>query len=145
MQKVANRIKKLETAARGTQRSIDRRREWIKNDEGRDILSPEPIGATGTYRERLIIRLAEQNDQITYWKGIRAEQVASGNATNYSRETIKKGDFIRYWFGWAEVARANAVAVSVLTEYTWTDKILYELLLDHKTAAEYAEAQAKIE
>jgi hypothetical protein len=51
---------------------------------------------------------------------------------------------VRYRFGWAEVVRANAKTVSVKTEYTWTDKIDYEALTDHKTAAEYAEARAAI-
>ncbi|MGL3808156.1 DUF3560 domain-containing protein, partial [Paeniglutamicibacter sp. R2-26] len=138
VQTVANRIKKLEADARATQRNIDGRREWIKDENGRDILSPEPIGASGAYRERLETRLAEQNDQLTYWKQVRAEQIAAGKATNYTRETIDKGDYVRYRFGWVEVVRANAKTVSVKTPYTWTDKIEYEALIDHKTAAEYA-------
>ncbi|MFJ6419330.1 DUF3560 domain-containing protein [Paeniglutamicibacter sp. NPDC091659] len=142
VQTVANRIKKLEADARATQRNIDGRREWIKSEAGRDVLSAEPIGATGAYRERLLTRLADQNDQITYWKQIRAEQIAAGEATNYSRETISKGDYVRYRFGWVEVVRANAKTVSVKTEYTWTDKIEYTALTDHKTAHEYAEALA---
>ena len=144
VQTVANRIKKLEADTRGTQRNIDGRREWIKDEAGRDMLSNEPIGATGAYRERLLTRLAEQNDQLTYWKQVRAEQIATGKATNFSRETISKGDYVRYRFGWAEVVRANAKTVSVKTDYTWTDKIEYEALTDHKTAAEYAEARAAI-
>lgn len=135
---VANRIKKLEADARRTQRHITGTREWIKDDAGEYALSAEPIGASGAYLARLTATLEEQRDQLAYWQQVRAEQITEGKATNYSRETIKKGDYVRIRYGWAEVARVNAKSVSVRTEYSWTDRVDYEAIKAVKTAKEMA-------
>ncbi|TQO19658.1 uncharacterized protein DUF3560 [Rhodoglobus vestalii] len=136
VQTVANRIKKLEADTRRTQRHITGKRDWITNDAGQSEFSAEPIAATGAYLDRLTILLAEQQDQLTYWLQVRADQIAGGTATNYTRETISKGDFVRHRFGWAEVARVNAKSVSIRTEYSWTDTLEYEAIKEVKTAAE---------
>lgn len=136
VQTVANRIKKLEADTRRTQRHIDGKREWITDEAGQDALSAEPIGATGAYLDRLTVRLAEQRDQLAYWQQIRADQINAGAATNYSRETISKGDYVRYRFGWAEVARANAKSVSIRTEHSWTNTLEYEAIKEVRKAAD---------
>lgn len=144
---VANRIKKLEADARRTQRHITGTRQWIKNDAGEHVLSTEPIGASGAYLDRLTATLEDQRDQLAYWQQVRADQITEGKATNYSRETIKKGDYVRIRYGWVEVARVNAKSVSVRTEYSWTDRVDYEAIKAVKTAEEMAalvaEHQAK--
>lgn len=135
---VANRIRKIEADTRRTQRHIIGRREWIKNDAGDHELSAEPIGATGAYLDRLTAQLEDQRDQLAYWQQIRADQIAEGKATNFSRETINKGDYVRIRYGWAEVVRVNAKSVSVRTEYSWTDLVNYEAIKAVKTAEEMA-------
>ncbi|MEV8252362.1 DUF3560 domain-containing protein [Rhodoglobus sp. NPDC076762] len=142
VQTVANRIKKLEADTRRTQRHIDGKREWVTNEAGQDTLSAEPIGATGAYLDRLTVRLAEQRDQLAYWRQIRTDQISTGAATSYSRETINKGDYVRYRFGWAEVARVNAKSVSIRTEYSWTNTLEYEAIKEVRTAADMGDATA---
>lgn len=135
---VANRIKKLEADTRRTQRHITGSRQWIKNDAGEYELSAEPIGATGAYLGRLSATLEEQRDQLAYWQQIRADQITEGKATNYNRDTIKKGDYVRIRYGWTEVARVNAKSVSVRTQYSWTDRVDYEAIRAVRTAEEMA-------
>ena len=73
---------------------------------------------------------AETVDQLTYWRGIRAAQIAEGTATNYDRDTVKKGDRVRVRGHWREVVRANAKSVSVTTGYSWTDTVPYAEIQD---------------
>ncbi|MHA7142909.1 hypothetical protein [Arthrobacter sp. Bz4] len=80
--------------------------------------------------------LADELDQLTYWQGIRANQIAEGKATNYTREQINKGDYVRIGGSWYEVARANQKTVSLITGYSWTRKADYAQIRDHRTTEE---------
>lgn len=110
---VANRIAKFEAEARRRQRKLDGyTKVYFTDSQGKkygDVFPP----ATGEYRIRLEAELAELTDQNTYWKGVRAEQVTSGEATDYGPDTISKGDFVRCRGGWCEVLRVNPKSVSV--------------------------------
>lgn len=141
---VANRIKKLEADARRTQRWLDGERKWLTRPDGTTYLTDEPVPAAGAYREKLEVMLTQQQDQVAYWVGVREAQVEEGKATNFTREMIKPGDWVNHRFGWVQVVRANPKTVSVKTEYTWTDKIEYEALTGHMTAAEYDAAVARV-
>ncbi|CAM5537477.1 DUF3560 domain-containing protein [Leifsonia shinshuensis] len=107
---VANRIEKLAADIRGHLRQLE---GHIAN---RGTVYAEQIPpASGAYRDRLTAELDELVDQHDYWQAVRAEQIEAGTATNYSRETINKGDHVRVGRSWYEVARVNAKSVSVYT------------------------------
>jgi hypothetical protein len=95
---------------------------------------------TGGARARRAGELAEHLEhtraQLTYWQQVRAEQITAGEATNYSRADISRGDLIQYHGGWCVVVRANAKSVSVpapLAGGTATHTVRYEHLRDHVT------------
>jgi len=137
---VANRIKIVggrhptHSTRHHRQARMDHQRRWAKCVERRTNRRIR--------HDRLTVRLEEQQDQLTYWLQVRADQIAGGAATNYSRETINKGDFVRHRFGWAEVVRINAKSVSVRTEYSWTNTLEYEAIKEVKTAAEMSSQAA---
>ncbi len=122
---VARRISNLERESRRLRRAID----GYRNALG-DVFPP----ATGAYRDRLGRELATTLEQLEYWRGIRRGQVESGQATNYSRETIAKGDFVEYRGAWHQVVRANAKSVSVRSQVggSWTDTLPYAELTGHR-------------
>ncbi|MFI5783150.1 DUF3560 domain-containing protein [Nocardia sp. NPDC051570] len=108
---VANRIATLEAEQRADQRILD------GGKRGRaPYIYVEPP-ASGEYRDRVQARMTQRAGEIEYWKGIRAEQIASGQATGYSRNDINKGDAINYRGRWHEVVRVNAKSVTVDSLY----------------------------
>ncbi|WP_078113966.1 DUF3560 domain-containing protein [Gordonia sp. IITR100] len=113
---VANRIDKFEAEQRADQRALDGHTRTLFTD-GRGVKHTEKTtAATGEYRERLIDRMAERADQITYWQGIRDKQIADGTAGDYSPDTITAGDLVNIRFhGWTPVLRTNTKTVSVET------------------------------
>ncbi|GEL25738.1 hypothetical protein PSU4_46920 [Pseudonocardia sulfidoxydans NBRC 16205] len=75
-------------------------------------------------------------EQLSYWQRVRDAQIAAGEATNYSRDDISRGDLIRYEGGWYVVVRANAKSVSVPSPLTGggaTHTVRYEHLREHVT------------
>lgn len=118
---VANRIVKFEAEVRKVERSI----------AGTPGYGP----ATGTSREYLEGKLAELTDQVTYWQGVRTEQIETGKATGFSKDTVGKGDLVRVRGQWRRVVRVNAKTVSLETGYSWTDTVPYAEIQRHTAAA----------
>lgn len=130
---VARRIDTLKAELRRCERNRDGYRRTLSAQAGHvDEFPP----ATGRYRERLVARIGEFTDQITYWEEIRAEQIKDGSASNYSRETVRKGDSVLYGRTWHQVVRVNAKSVSVATGYGWTDTVKYADIRDHRPAGD---------
>ncbi|MCT7373261.1 DUF3560 domain-containing protein [Mycolicibacterium llatzerense] len=90
--------------------------------------------ASGAYREQVTERMSQRADEITYWEGIYAELQAAGLANTYDKDTIAKGDLVKFRSGWYEVARANAKTVSVYLHAPAkvTYKLGYHELSGHK-------------
>lgn len=121
---VANRVEKIGAKIRRRQRMLD---EWGQFNQG----PSGPTAANEELRLRLEAEQAELRDQLTYWEAVRAEQIASGIASNHSRETIQKGDRVKIRGHWREVVRANPKTVSVTTGYSWTDTAPYAEIQQH--------------
>lgn len=132
---VKNRIEKFEAEQRRDQRTLDGYRRVVARSATHEYVD-EFDPATGAYREQVIARMAQRGDQIAYWKGIYAELQASGAASGHSRDTITKGDLIKYRGHWYPVVRVNAKTVSVRLHETasWTDRIGYHEISDHRHA-----------
>ena len=95
---VANRIEKLEAELRSIQLRID----GVPTNG-----HPVTEAATGVRLARLEHQKASLIDHLDYWKQVRDEQIASGQARNYSQEKISAGDQIKVAGMWWTVARAN--------------------------------------
>lgn len=136
---VKNRIEKLQAEQRGDQRILDGHRRVVARTATHEYVD-EFDAATGAYREQVIARMAQRGDQIAYWSGIYADLQASGIAGRHSRDSISKGDLIKYRGHWYPVVRVNSKTVSVrLHELaSWTDRIGYHEISGHRpgTAAD---------
>lgn len=113
---VANRIQKLDAEQRADQRALDGHTRTVAVlGDGQRIVETT-TAATGERRERITARMAQRADDLTYWRGIRAQQIADGQTGDYSPTTITVGDHIKLRFhGWVPVLRVNKVTVSVQT------------------------------
>ncbi|SJN25243.1 hypothetical plasmid protein [Microbacterium esteraromaticum] len=126
---VANRIEKIAADIRRWERQIDA-----------DVYDAETGYRPATEEQKAkraahyAPRLDEMRDQLAYWQQVRDDQIASGQATGYSPETVKKGDAVKIRGTWYKVARANAKTVSVETPYSWTDRSPWAEVQDHRAA-----------
>lgn len=134
---VKNRIGRLEADQRRDQRILDGHRRVVARTANTEYVDEFPA-ATGEYRERVAARLAQTVDQIEYWRGVYAELQAEGLANTYSRETVSKGDAVKYRSSWYRVVRANAKTVSVhlFEGASFTNTIGYHELSGHRRASE---------
>lgn len=133
---VANRIDKLEAEQRGDQRKLDGhvRTVYVDNQGGRHCESTAAVA--GEVRDRIGTRMADRADQITYWKGIRDEQISTGEATNYGPATITKGDQVCWRGTWYLVRRVNKKTVTIpsIVGGSWTDTMPYHEIQGHRSA-----------
>lgn len=133
---VANRLETLGADLRRAERQLNGHTCTIyKVGDTRYVEASEP--AQGEYSERLQARIQELRDQISYWEGVRAEQVAAGMAGNYGPETISKGDQVKFRGSWYEVRRVNRKSVTIpsMVGGSWTDTVPYHELSGHQPAA----------
>lgn len=126
---VANRIQKLGADIRRAERSIEA--DYYHPERGYEPATQERKDARAV---AIAPRLAELRDQLTYWESVRAEQIADGTATNYSRDTIKPGDMVQVGHWWHRVVRANQKTVSVDTGHSWTQTTPYAKITAHRSA-----------
>lgn len=119
---VARRIERLEVEQRKFGRAIASYTELSEISEDQQA-----------HRERLEVKNAELLDQITYWQGIRDEQIASGQVVEYSRDTIAKGDLVKYMSEWRRVKRVNQKSVTV-DWGTWSPTVPYADIEGHEPA-----------
>lgn len=91
--------------------------------------------ATGENARRLQLDLERVESEIAYWQGLRDAQVASGEATNLTRESIHRGDRILYRREWYEVIRTNPKSVSVRGRFIDNVTIPYARIEDRIEAA----------
>lgn len=133
-QQVAHRIAKLEAEIRATRRQLD----GYTRAPGSPYAEQVPP-ATGSARQHHLDRLAAQEDHLTYWQNVRAEQIESGEVREFTREQISRGDMIRHGSMWNVVARANPKTVTIYLdaerEITSGYRVPYTQIRDHRPAA----------
>lgn len=129
---VANRIEKFAAEVRRIERELAGKPMWCDDGQGGSVLrhrKPE-----GAYRERLEAQHEGRTRDLEFWRSVRDEQVANGEATNYGPETVAKGDAVKIRGDWRRVVRANKKSVSVETGYSWTDRAPWAEVSDHRAA-----------
>lgn len=127
-QAVARRIEKLTAQLRRLERDRDGYSRTLHTDAQtgqKYVETHEP--ATGDYRDRVLAEIEHTADEIAYWDGVRAAQLADAAATAYSRELIATGDLIRYAGHHHRVLRVNAKSVTIgsIVGGSWTDRVPY--------------------
>ncbi|MEV0283514.1 DUF3560 domain-containing protein [Kribbella sp. NPDC050820] len=123
---VGRRIDRLETQLRKVQRQLD---GYTRVIGGYEQVHPP---AEGRFAETLRLARADLTSQLDYWHGIRDELDAAG--PTYSKETIRKGDYVRVSGVSRRVARVNQKTVSVETGYSWTGRAPYHGITGHRSA-----------
>lgn len=133
---VKNRIDRLQAEQRKDQRALDGHSRVVARTATHTYRDEFPP-ATGNYRQQLLDRTAQRASEIEYWQSVYATQQAAGLATTYSRDTIAKGDQIRYRGRWYSVVRANPKTVSVrlFGGASFTNTIGYHEISGHQPAA----------
>lgn len=126
---VANRIEKIAADIRRMERRIEA--DFYDSEKGYRPATEEQKSKRAAH---FAPRLDEMRDQLAYWQQVRDDQIASGQATGYSPESVKKGDAVKIRGSWHKVARANAKTVSVETPYTWTNRAPWAEVQDHRAA-----------
>lgn len=107
--------------------AIRRRITGSSHKFSRDHIEVTPP-AEGGHLDYLRTEEERLEGELGYWQGIRAEHLASGQAQDHSRESIKKGGFVqlrRAHERWHKVTRVNPKTVTcVVGEYAngseWT-------------------------
>lgn len=93
----------------------------------------------GERKERLKHQKASLEDHLDYWRKVRADQLASGEAREFSQDTISPGDSIKIGGSWHVVARANKKTCTVWFDQergvTNSNRAPYSNITDHKKAA----------
>lgn len=115
---VANRVARLEAEERKLRRTLDGHTRTLFTDS-RGVKHVETTTpASGDHRSRIEALLAETVDQLAYWRSVREQQVADGVASDFSPESIKKGDLVlTRWTSWAQVLRVNPKTVTIRHEF----------------------------
>ena len=85
------------------------------------IEQAESLGGHEEYIERITGVIADAKDRADYWRA----KIEEAGGVRYSRETVKKGSFIRYRGTWYPVKRVNPKSVTIshwlgIPTFTWT-------------------------
>lgn len=113
---VANRIDKLEA---------ERRR-----------LVRRQVTASGAWADKLAALLARTEEQLDYWCGVRAEQVAAGEAVDLGPHCVSVGDVVQVkGWRWARVVRVNKKTVTVRDADGWDSRVPYSRLTARRAPA----------
>jgi hypothetical protein len=130
---VANRIAKLQAEIRRIRRGL----EGYTAHPGSPYAEQVPP-VTGPARQRLTADLAAQQDHLSYWQGVREQQVSSGQVAVFSRDQISPEDQILAGGLWHIVARANPKTVTVYADRARgvisSYKVAYDKIRDHRPA-----------
>lgn len=118
---VARRIARLEAS----QRQLSARLAQSGTYASTVPLTPE-------YRARLERELDDVRAQLQHWQSVRDEQLATGQAHAFGPADITAGDLVLIRGTWRTVARVNTKSVSVQTGHSWTDRVPWHEVRDHR-------------
>ena len=118
------------TGARYNPSTIANRISGLEAQERRAIARRDCTGHYATYLPpsnaylaQLTAELGDVEQKLTYWRRVRAEQIGTGAATNYSPDSVRPGDAVLIRGQWRTVVRANAKSVTVDSDFSWTSRV----------------------
>lgn len=80
-------------------------------------------------------RLAEIDDQLGHERQ-RLADLQAGGYKKWGPDDFEKGDWVKYWGGWAEVLKVNRRSLTVPSGYSWTSTISYDKVIGRRRKAE---------
>lgn len=106
---MCRRVEEAETEIRKLQHRLDTDYDGVTADQ------------LEAYREKVRGWIADAKDRADYWRA----KIEEAGGVRYSRETVKKGSFIRYRGTWYPVKRVNPKSVTIshwlgVPRLTWT-------------------------
>ncbi len=117
---VVNCIREFEAEQRRIAREVERGdlidRLFADADEARHQQLREQYRVspfTTEHRQQLAVRAEWLEEQLRGWQAVRKQQIADGKATNYTKDTLAKGDFVQSRGDWYPVLKVNTVSVTV--------------------------------
>lgn len=125
---VARRIDKVAAELRGLERTRDGySRTLHTNKQAGQKFTETHEPAAGAHRERVLAEIEHTAEELAYWQGVRAQQIADGKVTPYSADVLAKGDHVFYVGQWNEVVKVNAKTVTIrsIVGGSRTDRIAY--------------------
>lgn len=123
------------TGARYAPITVGNRIERLEGEERRLTREIAADGFSEPYYRAKNAELERTRADLTYWNGVRAQQIADGVAPGYSAENVAKGDRVQIGGTWYPVARANAKTVAVhLVHRNWTDRVPWHKVTGHRPA-----------
>lgn len=111
-EQIVRRIERLEAELGTWRRRRDGSSRRISNG-GIEVTHP----ATGDYAERVSREIERLDDELAYWRDVRQQQIADGQVTEHTRETIRIGDLIQFSGIWGKVTRLNAKSATAIGVY----------------------------
>lgn len=132
--RTARRLETLNADRRKVQRNLEGYTRNFRNGRGDIVSSDVSAPATGAWRERLLIELAELDEQIRYWAEHLERAIADGTYRPVIATDIKPGDAIRVSVGWERVAKVNKTTITVVTPPGWSNKVKIVDILEHRPA-----------
>jgi len=82
--------------------------------------------------KKLEDQLAIDRANLEHWDQVRAEQIATGQSTDYGPDTVAVGDQVKISGQWYTVARCNTKTVTLETGYSWTRKAPWRHVQDRR-------------
>ena len=129
---VQQRIEALEAEAR----SLARRRDGYTANPSTPY-ARTMYGADFPQRSQLATDIDQISDELAYWRGLRAEQYASGEVAQYSTETISVGDSVKLGDSaiWWPVTEVDPQTVTVQSPFSG-GQVRYRRITDRISLAE---------
>lgn len=122
----ARRIKTAESELRKIQKSLDGHTRRHLDHRGNPIYIDVHEPATGDYRERLLARKAQLENQLEYDQAQLASAVEAGEYVQWGKHNVHVGDVVHYWgLQPRTVVKINKSTVGVESGYSWPDKVKY--------------------
>ncbi|MFI6497107.1 DUF3560 domain-containing protein [Nonomuraea typhae] len=122
----ARRIKTAEAELRKIQKSLDGHTRRHLDHAGQPYYVEVQDAATGDYREMLLARKAQLENQLQYDRAQLAAAVEAGAYVEWGKHNVHIGDTVHYWgIKPRSVVKVNKATVGVESGYSWPDKVKY--------------------
>ncbi|MFF0770906.1 DUF3560 domain-containing protein [Nonomuraea wenchangensis] len=127
----SRRIETAEAELRQIQKALDGHERRHLDHNNRPIYIERHEPATGDYRERLLARKAQLDNQLEYDRAQLAAAIEAGEYVMWHKGNVHVGDLVTYWMRDRRrvVLKVNKVTVSMQSGYSWPDKVKFTDIL----------------
>lgn len=130
--RTVRRIERLEADRREAQRTLDGHVRNFRDAKGEIVSTDVSTPATGDYRDRLLLHVADVDEQLDYWRALLERARMEGRYNPVDVAAIKPGDAIRSDIGWDRVTRVNKTTITVQRPAGWNNKVKISAIVEHR-------------